>query len=390
MKVSHSDFLNDFDLRVFCIGLLLISSLYLACFAWFSFNHASALADLENKLASQTIPILRLAGEITIAPTQEAQPEKHAQPAAKKTEIAKKSTETILAKAPVADLIGESGGYKNLPVIRKSDNLTPFNAYKRPFSPVPGQSYIILVVDGGVSQSLIKDAIKKLPPEISILTSPYSDNLQDLMDTMRADGHEPWLSIPFQTVQFPASDPGPQAILSKSSLDVSMNNLEWSLNQSAGYVGIAGYVDQSFLNARPVMNALVKNAFGRGLGFFDINPSAPDQIEELALQMNTPYVKADNNISDDFKSSFEILEAIAGSKGVAIAVIPPYPVAIKSALEWIESFPSKKLALAPLSVAANVAVAENIDSVQAVEPKMPDEVLHSPKPAIHNAPASHE
>ncbi len=392
------------DKRVFSLGLMAVLAFYAALTGWIMLNDGPARLEVEKKLASQTIPITRDAASHadphTDSHTQGSSADHAPAHAAPKQAAAKQPSNGALPNAPLDGMTETSGNYKNLPIIRAADSMSPYQAYRRPFMPQPGKHYIALVVNGGPDNVLSARAAQVLPPDVSILISPYADTPDDLGHQLRAGGHEFWLSIPFQTANFPESDPGPQAILSASSLEYNMNNFEWTLSQATGYAGIAGFVDQTFLSARPVLGALAKNGFDRGLAFFDINPSALDQVESMAMRQNTPYAKADviMPLNADLKDAFETLEALAAGKGGAIAVLPPYPNAIKAAEEWIRTLPGKDLALAPLSALAQGSVATPVEHIKATPPQepaaattapaMPQGGLVAPK-SEHHEPAAH-
>src|SRR5262249_23863618 len=74
---------------------------------------------------------------------------------------------TTLPQAPIDGLYEQTPKGK-LPVIRKSDGMTAFKAYRRPFDRAAAKGPIvsIAVMDLGVSASASQSALADMPPEI--------------------------------------------------------------------------------------------------------------------------------------------------------------------------------------------------------------------------------
>jgi hypothetical protein len=130
------------------------------------------------------------------------------------TEVA--TQEVIDADAPVRsdveDAIAglyETTSYGPLPIKRLTDNKTVFELYRPPFERRPDSSGLIalVMVDYGLSDKLSAKAITTLPSAISMTVSPYSRMMQPKVTGARAYGHEVWLQIPIQDINFGQDDP---------------------------------------------------------------------------------------------------------------------------------------------------------------------------------------
>jgi len=118
-----------------------------------------------------------------------------------------------LVSAPIPGLF-ESIDVGLLPKIRDKDGITPFNAYKKPFTASPDKPLLSFVIyNAGLSSQRTAELIELFPAEITFSFSPYSSDLQNIIAVARADGHEPWLSLPLEPKNYPLKDPGPLTLL---------------------------------------------------------------------------------------------------------------------------------------------------------------------------------
>ncbi|MFP4313183.1 MAG: divergent polysaccharide deacetylase family protein [Alphaproteobacteria bacterium] len=373
---------SGFTSRSFLIGLACIAAFYTALMGWAFVNGDASIKMLENKLASETIRVIRASDPSTDIPAdptiaaqntiKEPASNEESSPDSPPTLIANDNsieqsgssttpTETLEPTAtrtmPVSALSGlfETDSKGNiLPIIRESDNLTPFKAYSAPFAASGNSDLIALVINDFGLPLPDEEVIDSLPQHTSIILSPYAENSAELAQMLLEKGHEIWLKLPFETAYFPDQDPGPRGILKRFSLIRNQENLDWVLYQAEAYAGIAAYTDVVFSNTNPVTNTIAQNIFKRGLGFFEINPGALGQIGDIATRNNAPYTKNDIFLSDSkwdgqFEDSLELLASIAEARGTAITVLPPYPEVLKNLKNWEKSLAAKNIVLAPLS-----------------------------------------
>ena len=378
---------SSFQSRSFLYGLAAGMSVYAILAVWAFMGGSSGLESVQGKLASQTIAITRSDAVATPPkkdtnpsqighqdrPLQEAHsatqsdehghdntanavsPDDHDQLAHNPPQQDQDAPDLAMIEVPYPGLYETDAKGDLLPIIRGSDGLTPFQAYKRPFAFKDGQKMIALVLDGyGLSNALSKNAALMLPENVSFIMSPYTPDAKSLAQTARNNGHEIWLNIPFENQNFPYEDPGSKAILSRASLSANMDNLKWALASTSGYVGLAFYSDLAFQKSKPSLNALFKEAIDRGLGLFETNISAPSQIKDIATRFDAPYIKNeitffDGKWNNNIDEAAELLETIAESRGRAVGVFKGYPDALKFINRWVPKLEQKGFTLVPLS-----------------------------------------
>lgn len=354
--------------EAFVRGMVVVGLFYALIAVFIISKSEETLTALEGTLTSQAVeierafvfPPLPAVAEVQESPVyargeeppaeQIAEPpQQHVEPPAPVAEAAAvvpQGNEPLRA-APVEGLTA-TGAQGPLPVISPK-GLTPFMAYKRPFSIPSGPVVSIAVVGFGLSEAVSTEALAALPPEVSLILSPYAADPEKWQIDARNDGHEIWMQLPMQTASYPADDPGPKAILTKGSLMFNQQILEWVLSRTTGYAGVAALTDSTFSDTAHMLEELLKQVFGRGLGFFEINPKAEPMIETQAVTGHYPYARNTYYLDE---ISLKALEAEARSKGHVIGVLRPTPKSIRALNTWLSTLAAKNITLAPLSMIA--------------------------------------
>ena len=244
-----------------------------------------------------------------------------------------------------------------LPII-SADGLSPFMAYKKPFSLTGKPLIAVVVLDFGLSALLSDQLIAQLPSEISLILSPYAADAEQWQKKARENGHEIWLQLPLENKKFIPSDPGPQALLAQASIKYNQDRLEWILSRTPGYAGVVGETDEIFDQASNTLSSVFKNIFNRGLGYLEMNPQAGPAIEEISLGNKSPYARNDLFIED---VSLKAIEKQASDRGYVIGIIRPTPNNIKALATWFRTLDAKGYTLAPVSAIAEAVAAGNAD-----------------------------
>lgn len=228
----------------------------------------------------------------------------------------------------------ETTPYGLVPVIRATDKLTAFQAYRAPFTPAPGiQGTVSLVmVDFGLSKTLSGEALKI--PGLTYAVNPYNASAQTWISQARQSGHEVWLTLPVQTAAYPAVDTGPNTLLADLKPEENEARLLKSLAVATGYVGLIN--PGASFDFAPVKNTLI----ARGLGVVDSGDTQfwiDNDLSPAALQ-----------------AKLNQLSQTASHKGRAIAFFHPYPSVLKAVADWSAGLQKNSLQLAPLSAAVDV------------------------------------
>ncbi len=351
----------------FLRGLAVVAVLYGGLAGWLWSSSSATMQTLQDKMASKTVEIERPAPVYTAAagtgePYGPPRPESET---AAETGIPPNPSavlpgdlprlESGLVESPVEGLYETTDGGR-LPKVRDKDGLTPFLAYRRIFDRIANNKPVIsiAVVDLGLSDIATENAIRTLPPEISLAVSPYSNTPDLWVNEARARGHEVWMMLPMEDANYPQSDPGPHTMLIKAPERENQIKLSWILSRTTGYVGMIANENPAFLQAVNDVRPVLGNVFSRGLAFVDTSAQPGSMPQSMALGQNAPYASADVWIDspptkENIEAAFVKLENIAHENGSATGLIHPLPLSYQELMRWIGTFNDKGLVLAPLS-----------------------------------------
>jgi len=254
-----------------------------------------------------------------------------------------------LPAAPIAGLYAPGPGGP-LPIIA-ADGRTPFDGYKRPFTP-NGRPKIAIVIGGlGLNARATRQAIDTLPPEVTLSFAPYAEGLQGWIDMARAAGHEVLLETPMEPVDYPDNDPGPYTLMADAAPPEVVKKLEWVLSRATGYYALTNYLGSKFLASDSAYASFASAAASRGLGFIDDGSAAMKGSGGL------PRASAERVIDDTLSQQaidqqLLALEAGALQRGQALGAGFAYPVTLDKVARWASGLNDRGFQLAPASALA--------------------------------------
>ncbi|MEX0695844.1 MAG: divergent polysaccharide deacetylase family protein [Rhodospirillales bacterium] len=264
-----------------------------------------------------------------------------------------------LSGAPIKALIEEKSGIGSLPKI-SNNGATPWQVYARPTDPGISQPKIALMIEGiGLSRQASLGAINKLPPEISMVLSPYARDLNDWVFRSRLAGHEVFVSLPMESEDFPLEDAGPLALDTRIQLAENQRRLDTVMASAGGYVGLVTHMGSRFMKAETQMRTLFKNFGQRGVMFVIGGNRSRNDALPIAKELKLVHVESDMYIDDvpriqQIRTNLDRLESFARDRGSVLATARPYPVTIKNILDWVQTLKDKGIVLVPVSAIATV------------------------------------
>ncbi len=264
-----------------------------------------------------------------------------------------------LANAPISGLLQEIDGIGDVPRVG-SNGIGSWQAYARPVPPDIQAPRVALLFEGvGLSRNGSLGVINKLPPEISLALSPYGRDLDDWVFRARLAGHEVFMSLPMESEDFPLEDAGPLALDTRVQVAENQRRLDTVMASASGYVGMVTFMGSRFTKAEGQLRQILASIGERGLMFVlggsRSRNDASILAEEMGLVRATSEFYIDSTPSiQNVRESLDRLESIARDNGFAIGMARPYPVTIKSVMDWIATLEEKGIALVPLSSVAIV------------------------------------
>jgi polysaccharide deacetylase 2 family uncharacterized protein YibQ len=240
-----------------------------------------------------------------------------------------------------------------LPRLSTDGRHAGMGVYARPFDRSDTRPRISLVLGGlGLAESDSRDAIARLPGEVSVVFSAYAENATPLLEAARARGHELLAAIPMESQGYPLNDAGYRSLLSGVPPEQNRETLDWALTRFAGYVGATAASDglrgERFAQSGQGLDLVLQELGERGLVYLDPRPGAG--------RLPGVWSRAADVIVDEPASRAEIeaklaqLERIAREKGSALGIAgTPRPVTVERLVEWTRGLAARGIALAPVT-----------------------------------------
>ena len=255
----------------------------------------------------------------------------------------------------VEPALQEAGPHGPLPRVGP-DGRTPIRAYGHPFNRADTRPRVGLVVGGlGMNAAVTEEAIRRLPPAVTLAFSPYAARIDFLLEQVRAKGGEMLVALPLEPAGHPTlNNAGNRALLTRLSPAENRDHLEWALSRFGGYVGAVGALGpmrgERFAEfpetLRPVQEALR----ARGLLYVDPRPGA--RPPERAWGRSVDIVVDEPATRGEIERKLEALERLARGRGAAGALGyagEASPVLVDRIAAWAGGVEERGLALAPVS-----------------------------------------
>jgi len=258
-----------------------------------------------------------------------------------------------LPPAPLKEL-EEPLGTNTIPAIA-TDGRKPAQIYARPYNKDDIRPRISLVVgELGLSRTLSEAAINDLPGPATLVFSNYSSEPDGWMAKARQSGHEVLLSIPMEPLEYPSSDPGPNALLTRNNNDENKALLLKHLINGKGYIGVTSFSGSRMNTAAEKLKPLLEELNKRGLIWLDTNFTPFSVGDSTAKQISLASTKANALIDDNMGIAamdriLRDVEHDAVKIGRSVLLVQASPLAISHLREWAKGLAAKHISLAPLS-----------------------------------------
>lgn len=259
--------------------------------------------------------------------------------------------------------------------------VAPMHYYAAPAPAASGAPRIAIMVAGiGYALAPSLDAVRDLPPQVSLALSPYGAHIQKVATAARIAGHETLMGLPMQVDGEPAITAGDQALRAGSLPAHNRNRLDWALSRAAGYAGVTDAIGldapETFLNHQHAAAWLATRLTHEGLFLViasrtdasnadassadasSIGASSTD-ASSIGAQPADPNVTTADTIIDPTQgtaaetASLKQLETIAMTRGSAIGVlVDPTRRAITVLASWCKTLAGQNIVLVPVSALA--------------------------------------
>ncbi len=354
---------KKFSFRVFILIILVFWISIIGVLSWLYISKNKTNEKLKSKLPSKTVLLEEgravpvYSGQTLTMPTikkDKTANNTDAEQTDNSKIVAGKNTGIILP-APTPGLFEKNKQSQLLPIIRKEDGLTVFQAYKKAIKKTDNKPLLSIVLyDVGLSVSKFNSLIENLSESFTIGISPYSNNAKTSTDYARENGHEAWLTLPMETQTYPFDDPGPLTLLSEASLQQNIQRLHIILSSTQGYAGVISQKNHSFTTKEATVSPYIKEIFERGLAIFDSNPYKSSFVKEIAERNGHPHRKNDFWLDDNlsplaFNQKIRQIIEFGEATGNVVVMMRPYPASIKAMNKFLNSTAAQRFQIVPLS-----------------------------------------
>ncbi len=249
----------------------------------------------------------------------------------------------------------EASRYGPLPRIA-ADGRRPMDVYGGPAPEADSRTpRIAIIVSGlGLSQTGTQEAIRLLPPEVTLAFAPYGNSLGRWVSRARQEGHETVLQVPLEPFDYPNNDPGPHTLLTTLSAEENSERLHWLMARMSGYAGVMNHMGARFTASRQALEPLARELTERGLYFIDDGASPRSLSMTIAESVGLSFVSGDLALDttpakDEIDARLLQLETMAVSRGRAVGVAAALPVVVERIAEWAKTAESRGFILTPAS-----------------------------------------
>lgn len=271
--------------------------------------------------------------------------------------IPNKEKPSPLSPAPVKELLEQVSDTISLPKTG-ADGSQPWQVYARPYDERDTRKKVAILVTGlGLSRAATRAAISKLPPEVSLVFSPYAEDLGTWIFRARRAGHEAYVRLPMESKKFPLEDAGPLALSTSVQMSENMQRLNTVLGSFGGYVGVVSLMGSKFVTAEDQLRRILGVLKKRGLMLVDFGETESAALTTISSEIKLPVARVDLVLDEKpYKKLIDIkflkLEDMMKSRNAAVATVKPYPSSLERLVVWAKSLKNKDLYLVPVSAIA--------------------------------------
>lgn len=347
------------DIRIALIsGLGVYAVLMGGIAAWIMVTGDKAARDYALRAPSVTISLDKKADAVPQSWTEEApkadapspvaetEPARQATAPDKTTQDATQQTAKETAQETAKDSVA-------MPAARPK-----WMKYARPFNAADTRPRIGVIVNdlGFVADTVA--AARGLPPDVTLAFSSVAPDIDNMVIDARAAGHEILLTIPMEPENYPQNDPGPGALLTALSDADNITRLRRAMARADSYVAIMPAMGERFVVTENKLVPVLDVVKQEGLMIVDNTVNKNSLVAPLARLGKVPFARVDMVLDAGalrlpVSEYFAKLEELAKTRGQAVAMVLPYPVALDELKNWIAGLDKKGFVLAPVTALAS-------------------------------------
>ena len=211
----------------------------------------------------------------------------------------------------------------------------------------------IIIDDVGMDVRHSREAIERLPKEITLAFLPYAPSVRELAAQAKADGHELMIHAPMEATN-------PHADLGGIALHEGMNGqqiraeMEKMFESFDGYVGLNNHMGSRLTTEPNAMRAVMDALKVKGLYFIDSRTTKDSVANDIAQSSGISHASRDvfldhENTPEFIQGALAKTEKLALRNGSAIAIGHPRAATLPELEAWVKTLSGKGIDLVPVS-----------------------------------------
>jgi polysaccharide deacetylase 2 family uncharacterized protein YibQ len=217
----------------------------------------------------------------------------------------------------------------------------------------PRPRVAIIVDDLGQDLAVARDLLD-IDLSLTFSVMPHTEKARQVADLAHRRGREVMLHIPMEPLNYPAVDPGSDALFVGMPRKTVQQKVRRYLQQVPHVVGANNHMGSRYTEVQPGMSAVLDVLRSRQLFFIDSRTSARSVAAGAARQAGVSFAARDvflDNVRDVEAIAREVrkLAGLARRKGQAIGICHPYPQTIAALRQEVAVLRSQGVEVVPAS-----------------------------------------
>jgi uncharacterized protein len=211
----------------------------------------------------------------------------------------------------------------------------------RPERPQAGKGRLSLVIDDMGEDVGFARNLAALDVPVAFSIWPDSGSREAVLKIAKAHNREILIHLPMQPKGYPKVDPGKHALLVTMTADQVRDGVRRAVERVPGAIGLNNHMGSQFTENVFSMHAALQAIKDKGLFFLDSRTTAESVGEREARGLGLRFCKRDVFLDNEQNVSailhqLRTAEALARSRGHAIAIGHPHPETLQAIRQWLK------------------------------------------------------
>lgn len=209
----------------------------------------------------------------------------------------------------------------------------------------------LIVQNLGLNQELTEQAIKDLPPSVSLAFNPYTVKIEKHIRQARLSRHELLLSVPMETYEYPNNDTGDLTLLTGLDSQINLSLLKSLLDKFLGIQGVIAMGGDLFLHSSNDLHPILQEIQKQNLVFIDSGRAIYSSVKHNCDELNMRCLAVDRQVFNSNSNIAQLnillqnLENLAFETGYAIGVVDLSAESLERIKTWLATLESKKITM---------------------------------------------